>query len=76
MMQLILIVLTKRKEMIRYCESFGYSGTPLSNIVAKNLMHVSVPTENRSSIAIMGFSLTSLYNGLFKSPPSGVFTNT
>jgi hypothetical protein len=26
-MQLVLIVLTKRKEMIRYCESFGYGGT-------------------------------------------------
>jgi hypothetical protein len=27
MMQLILIVLTKRNETIRYCKLFGYSGT-------------------------------------------------
>jgi hypothetical protein len=26
MMQLVLIILTKRKQMIRYYESFGYSG--------------------------------------------------
>jgi hypothetical protein len=44
-MQLDLIVLTKRKEMICYCESFGYGGTTLSNIVANDLTHISVPTE-------------------------------
>jgi hypothetical protein len=46
MMQLILIILTKRKETIHYCESFGYGGTTLSNIVANDLMHISVPTED------------------------------
>jgi hypothetical protein len=46
MMQLDLIILTKRKETIRYCEMFGYGGTTLSNIVANNLSHVSVPTED------------------------------
>jgi hypothetical protein len=46
MMQLVLIVLTKRKEMIRYCESLGYSSTTLSNIIANNLTLVSVPAEN------------------------------
>jgi hypothetical protein len=46
MMQLVLINLTKRKEMIRYCETFGYGGTTLSNIIANDLMHVSVPTED------------------------------
>jgi hypothetical protein len=46
MMQLILIVLTKRKEMIRYCKMFGYDGTTLSNIVANDLTHVSVPVED------------------------------
>jgi hypothetical protein len=46
MIQLILIILTKRKEMIRYCETFGCSGTTLSNIVANNLMLVSVPVED------------------------------
>jgi hypothetical protein len=45
MMQLILIILTKRKEMIHYCKSFGYGGTTLSNIVANDLTHVSVPAE-------------------------------
>jgi hypothetical protein len=46
MMQLILIVLTKRKEMIRYCETFGYGGTALSNIIANDLMLVSIPVED------------------------------
>jgi hypothetical protein len=46
MMHLILIILSKRKEMICYCESFGYGGTTLSNIVANDLMHISVPTED------------------------------
>jgi hypothetical protein len=46
MMQLILIVLTKREEMIRYCETFGYDGTTLLSIIANNLTHVSVPTED------------------------------
>jgi hypothetical protein len=44
-MQLILIVLTKRKEMIRYCETFRYGGITLSNIVANNLTYVSVPAK-------------------------------
>jgi hypothetical protein len=45
MMQLDLIVLTKRKEMIRYCESFGYDDTLLSNIIANDLAHISVLAE-------------------------------
>jgi hypothetical protein len=45
-MQFILIILTKGKEMIHYCESFRYSGTTLSNIVANDLTHVSVPVED------------------------------
>jgi hypothetical protein len=49
-MQLILIILTKRKEAIHYCESFGYGGTTLSNIVTNDLTHVSVPVENRQII--------------------------
>jgi hypothetical protein len=44
-MQLFLIVLTKRKEMIRYCESFGYGGTTL-NIVGNELTYVSVLVED------------------------------
>jgi hypothetical protein len=46
MMQLILIILSKREETIRYCESFWYGGTTLSNIVTNDLTHVSVPTED------------------------------
>jgi hypothetical protein len=46
MMQLILIVLTKRKETIRYCNLFGYGGTTLSNIVANDLTQVIVPIED------------------------------
>jgi hypothetical protein len=53
MMQLVLIVLIKRKEMIRYCESFGYDDTTLSNIIVHDLTHVSVPAEERSIIFIM-----------------------
>jgi hypothetical protein len=57
MMQLILITLSKRKEMIHYYESFGYGGTTLSNFVTNDLTHVSVPTEEGSIISIMGISL-------------------
>jgi hypothetical protein len=46
MMQLILIVLTKRKQPIRYCKTFGYGGTILSNIIANDLTHVSVPVKD------------------------------
>jgi hypothetical protein len=46
MMQLVLIILTKRKEMICYFESFRYGDTTLSNIVAKDLTHVSVSAED------------------------------
>jgi hypothetical protein len=49
-MQLILIFLTKRKEMICYRESFGYGGTMLSHIVANDLTHVRVHVENRQII--------------------------
>jgi hypothetical protein len=46
MMQLVLIILTKRKESNLYCESFGYGGTTLLNIIINDLTHVSVPVEN------------------------------
>jgi hypothetical protein len=46
MMQLVLISLIKRKEKIRYCATFGHGGTMLSNIVANDLTHVSVPVED------------------------------
>jgi hypothetical protein len=47
MMQLVLIVLTKRKEMIRYCESFGYGGKCTLNKRFYHSNGVGVPTENR-----------------------------
>jgi hypothetical protein len=53
MMQLFLIILTKRKGMICYCESFGYGGIMLLNIVANDLTHISVPVEDRQIIPII-----------------------
>jgi hypothetical protein len=41
----VLIVLTKRKETIRYCKRSDMAAT-LSNIIANELMHVSVPIED------------------------------
>jgi hypothetical protein len=67
MMQLILIVLTKRKETICYFESFRYGGKCALNKRFYRSNGVSVPAEKGSNIPIMGFSLTSPYNGLFKS---------
>jgi hypothetical protein len=67
MMQLVLIILRKRKETIRYYESFGYSAKYALDKHFYRSNGVSVPTENRSNNPIMGFSLTSPYNGLFKS---------
>jgi hypothetical protein len=48
MMQLVLIVLTKREETIRYCESFGYGGKSALTNVSNDLTHVTVPTEDGS----------------------------
>jgi hypothetical protein len=56
MMQLILIILTKRKEMIRYFESFGYGGKCALN---KHFYHsngVTVPAKKR---------IKHPYHGLF-----------
>jgi hypothetical protein len=75
MMQLILIILTKRKEMICYCESFGYGGKCALDKCFYRSNGVSVPVENRSNISIMDLSLTSPYNGFSNHPPSGLFTN-
>jgi hypothetical protein len=55
-MQLVLIVLTKRKEMIRYCESFGYGGKCALDKWFFRSNGVSVPTEEGSIIPIMGIS--------------------
>jgi hypothetical protein len=75
MMQLVLIVLSKRNETVRYCESFEYGGKCALNKHFYHCNRASVPIENGSNIPIMGFSLTSSCNGLFKSSPSGLFTN-
>jgi hypothetical protein len=64
-MQLDLTVLTKRKEMIRYYESFRYGGKYTLNKRFHRSNGVSVPAENGSNILIISFSLTSPYNGLF-----------
>jgi hypothetical protein len=75
MMQLILIVLTKRKETICYCELFRYGGTTLSNIVANDLTHVSVPAENGQIIPIMGISHHPHHMGISHHPHHGHFTS-
>jgi hypothetical protein len=41
-----LIVLTKTKETIRYCESFGYGGKTLSTHISIVLTQVSLPAED------------------------------
>jgi hypothetical protein len=45
MMQLVLIVLTKRKETIGYCVRVRWHNA--LNIIANKLTHVSVPAEDR-----------------------------
>jgi hypothetical protein len=62
--KLDLIILTKTKEMICYCESYAYSGKVALNIISNDLTQVSVPVENgsqQSSIfahALKGQALT------------------
>jgi hypothetical protein len=71
-----LYILTKRKKkIICYYKSFGYGGQVALDKRFYRSNEVSVPAENGSNIPIMGFSLTSPYNGLFKSSPNGLFTN-
>jgi hypothetical protein len=43
--KLSLIILTKTKEIIHYCESFGYGGKVALNTVSNDLMQVSVPAK-------------------------------
>jgi hypothetical protein len=63
-MQLVLIVLTKRKEMNCYCELFGYGGKCAINKHFYRSNGLSVLAENRANIPIMGFLPTSPYNEL------------
>jgi hypothetical protein len=65
----------KEKEMIHYCKSFRYGGQGALDKRFYRSNGVSVHVENRSNIPIMGFLLLSSYSGLFKSSPSGLFTN-
>jgi hypothetical protein len=44
-MQLDLIILTKIREAIHYCESLEYGGQDTLNTVTIDLTHVNVPTE-------------------------------
>jgi hypothetical protein len=43
-----LIILTKRKETISYCESFRIGGKTLSIVISIILTHVSVHAEDGS----------------------------
>jgi hypothetical protein len=45
-MQLDLIILTKTKENIHYCELFEHGGKMLSTHVTNNLARVSLPVED------------------------------
>jgi hypothetical protein len=56
MMQLVLIFLTKRKEMILYCQSFGYGDQCTFNKRFYRSNRVSIPAEEGSIIPIMGIS--------------------
>jgi hypothetical protein len=40
-----LTILSKTKEIIRYCESFGYGGKNALTNVSNDLTYVSVPAE-------------------------------
>jgi hypothetical protein len=62
-----LYVLTKRRRNDR--GSFGYDGRCALDKRFYHSNGVSVSAEEGSNILIMGFSLTFLYNGLFKSFP-------
>jgi hypothetical protein len=44
-----LIILTKTKEAILYCESFRYGGKTLSTHISIILAQVSIPTKNGSN---------------------------
>jgi hypothetical protein len=75
MMQLVLIVLTKRKGMIRCCESFEYGDKCALDKHFYRSDGVSVLAEEGSIIPIMNIShhphIMSFSNHL----PSGLFTN-
>jgi hypothetical protein len=75
MMQLILIVLTKRKETIRYYESFGYGGKCALDKCFYRSNGVSVPTEEGSIIPIMGISHHPHIMSFSNHPLRGLFTN-
>jgi hypothetical protein len=44
--KLSLIILTKTKTTIRYCELFGHGGKMLSTHVTNDLTQVSAPAED------------------------------
>jgi hypothetical protein len=58
---------SKEKEIMGKCKSFRYGGQEALDKRFYRSNRVSVPAENGSNIPIMGLSLTSRYNGLFKS---------
>jgi hypothetical protein len=62
-------LLLKEKKQSTTVNRSGTVAKALSTNISIVLMKVSVPVENGSSILIIGFSITSPYNGLFKSSP-------
>jgi hypothetical protein len=73
MMQLVLIILTKRKEMICYCESLGYGGKCALDKCFYHSNGVSVPVEEGLIIPIMGISHHPHIMGFSNYSRSGFF---
>jgi hypothetical protein len=71
MMQLVLIVLTKRKEMIH----FGHGGKCALDKHFFYCNRVSVPAEEGSIISNMGILYHPHITGFLNHPPSGLFAN-
>jgi hypothetical protein len=65
----------KKKKRSAIVDRSDMMAQVLSTNVSIVLMKVSVPAEEGSNIPIMGFSLTTPYNGLLNHPPNGLFTN-
>jgi regulation of enolase protein 1 (concanavalin A-like superfamily) len=76
MMQLFLIILTKKKRNGLLLHMVRIRWQKTSTNVSIVLTKVCVPAENGYNISIMDFSLTSPYNGLFTNIPLVVFSLT
>jgi hypothetical protein len=65
----------KRKKQSAIANRSDTVAKALSTNISIVLMKLVYLQKNGSNVLIMGFSLMSPYNGLFKLPPSGLFTN-